>query len=304
MAMIRHQVSIRTPASSLYGALTTESGIAGWWDKPTAINSHPGVTWEFRPGPEHGVLKMRVIDDIPYRRVEWECISTHPANSPAFAWTGTHIIFEIAERNGTSTLTFRHTGWDENDEYFGFCNYNWGVALQTLKVQCEPQPENRSAGVAEGMMARDRFLYVTYIRTTAAKLWDALIKPDISRLYYFDGRFESSWKKGSLWRITTPDGRLVNSGEVLEITSPTLLALSWRNHLKPNLNAEGVSRATFDLDPHGSLIKVTLTHEIDRAESELIKDVSGGWPIILASLKTLLETGESFAETRQWPAAL
>ena len=104
--------------------------------------------------------------------------------------------------------------------------------------------------------------------------------------------------------MTTPDGRLINNGEVLEITPPTQLALSWRNHLKPNLNAEGVSRARFDLDPYGSLIRLTMTHEIDRVDSELIKDVSSGWPIILASLKTLLETGESFEETRQWPTAM
>ena len=152
--MIRHQVSIRTSASRLYGALTTENGIGGWWDKPTASNSHAGVTWEFRPGAEHGVLQMRVIDAIPDRRVEWECISAHPANSPAFAWTGTHVIFEIAERNGTCTLSFRHTGWDENDEYFGFCNYNWGVALHTLKAQCESQPQNGPSSVAQRTMGR------------------------------------------------------------------------------------------------------------------------------------------------------
>ena len=32
-----------------------------------------------------------------------------------------------------------------------------------------------------------RFLYVTYIRTTPQKLWDALIKPELTRLYWSEG---------------------------------------------------------------------------------------------------------------------
>jgi len=137
VATIRHQVSIVTPPTKLYQAITTENAIGSWWDKPVAVKSEQGLILEFRPGAGHGVLKMRVLDTIPDQRVEWECISTHAENSPASAWTGTHIIFEIAQREGGSVLNFRHTGWDESNEYFGFCNYNWGVELQKLKLYCE-----------------------------------------------------------------------------------------------------------------------------------------------------------------------
>jgi uncharacterized protein YndB with AHSA1/START domain len=153
-------------------------------------------------------------------------------------------------------------------------------------------------------MTNDRFVYVTYVRTTPERLWEALTNPDLSRRYYFDSRQESSWQNGASWRMTTPDSRLINSGEILEILPPKRLELSWRNHLKPNLHAEGVSRVAFELEPHGTAIKLTLTHEIDRANSELIKDVAGGWPMILASLKSLLETGEALAETQHWPSGL
>ena len=46
------------------------------------------------PGPEHGVVRLKVLETSPEKRVEWECISTHPKSSPASAWTGTHIVFE------------------------------------------------------------------------------------------------------------------------------------------------------------------------------------------------------------------
>jgi uncharacterized protein YndB with AHSA1/START domain len=153
-------------------------------------------------------------------------------------------------------------------------------------------------------MSNDRFVYVTYIRTTAEDLWHALTDPDTSRNYYFDSRQETSWEKGASWRILTPDGRLINSGEVLEVQPPKRLVLSWRNHLKPDLNSEGVSRATFELEPQGTAMRLILTHEIGRAHSKLIEDVAGGWPFILASLKTMLETGEPLEETRHWPRGL
>ena len=66
-----------------------------------------GSVLEFSPGAEHGVLRMKVLERVQGKRVEWECISTHPKNNPASAWTGTHIIFEITERENMAILDFR-----------------------------------------------------------------------------------------------------------------------------------------------------------------------------------------------------
>jgi hypothetical protein len=98
----------------------------------------------------HGVVKLKVIEMVQDTRVEWECISTHPKSSPASAWTGTHFSFEISERDNVAALSgfgqdrdriavldFRHSGWDENSEYFGFCNFAWGEVLHNLKRVCE-----------------------------------------------------------------------------------------------------------------------------------------------------------------------
>jgi hypothetical protein len=142
MTTLFHQVSIHAPAARLFSKITTNIG--GWWDKPNIVKTGESVTLEFHPGSEHGVLKMRVLEALADRRVEWECISTHPRSSPASAWTGTHIIFDIEERGEGSVLDFRHTGWDEASEYIGFCNYAWAMALQKLKQACE-QSELRAA---------------------------------------------------------------------------------------------------------------------------------------------------------------
>ncbi|MDZ4817411.1 MAG: SRPBCC domain-containing protein, partial [Planctomycetota bacterium] len=108
-------------------------------------------------------------------------------------------------------------------------------------------------------------------------------------------------KAGSDWRIMIPDGRIGDSGKIIEIDPPRRLVLTWQNQFVPEMQAEGHSRLTYELVPEGSSVKLTLTHEMDRPESKLIAAVSTGWPHILSSLKTLLETGESLVETRDWP---
>ena len=150
-------------------------------------------------------------------------------------------------------------------------------------------------------MADSRFVYVTYIRTTPEKLWDALIEPEFTRKYWCGCYQESSWKPGSAWKLMIPDGRVGDSGEVVEIDRPRKLVVTWRNEFQPEMREEGYSRATFLLEPVEESVKLTVTHEIDRPGSKLIEAVSKGWPSLLASLKSLLETGESLVHTRTWP---
>lgn len=150
-------------------------------------------------------------------------------------------------------------------------------------------------------MANSRFVYATYIRTTPEKLWKALIEPEFTRRYWAETWQESEWKPGSSWRIMIPDGRIGDSGEIIEIEPERKLVLSWRNEFKPELHEEGHSRLTYELEQQGESVRLVVTHEIDRPDSKLIEAVSGGWPLILASLKSLLETGESLEETRHWP---
>jgi uncharacterized protein YndB with AHSA1/START domain len=147
----------------------------------------------------------------------------------------------------------------------------------------------------------EKFVYVTYIRTTPEKLWDALTKPEFTRAYWCETWQDCDWQAGSPWRIMIPDGRVADSGEVLELDRPHRLVLSWRNEFT-DMKAEGYSRATFELEPTGNTVKLTVTHEMKQEGSKFIASVSKGWPHILSSLKSLLETGKPLEETTRWPA--
>jgi uncharacterized protein YndB with AHSA1/START domain len=153
-------------------------------------------------------------------------------------------------------------------------------------------------------MADSRFVYVTYIRTTPEQLWQALTDPELTRQFWFGCRQESEWKAGASWRLMIPDGRVGDSGEILEIDPPRRLAVSWRNEFKPELREEGYSRMTYELEKQGGSVKLTIIHEMDRTGSRFIAAISGGWPMILASLKSLIETGEPLEETRHWPKGM
>jgi len=150
-------------------------------------------------------------------------------------------------------------------------------------------------------MSGSRFVYVTYIRTTPEKLWQALIDPEFTRRYWCETWQDCEWKPGASWRLMIPDGRVGDSGEVVEIEPCRRPVLTWRNEFKPELRAEGDSRLTYELEQQGESVKLTVIHEMERPDSKLIEATSNGWPPILASLKSLLETGEPLEETRRWP---
>jgi uncharacterized protein YndB with AHSA1/START domain len=139
---------------------------------------------------------------------------------------------------------------------------------------------------------RSSFQYVTIIRTTPAKLWEALTQAEVTRKYWFGVTVESEWKKGSPWKLIGPDGRVYDKGEILEIDPQRRIVIRWTNDWHPEFKPEGPSRCTFELEPVDKSVRLTLTHEIDRPESKLIKAVSANWPLTLSNLKSLLETGE------------
>jgi uncharacterized protein YndB with AHSA1/START domain len=153
-------------------------------------------------------------------------------------------------------------------------------------------------------MAESQFVYVTYIRTTPEKLWKALTEPEFTRKFWADTVQECEWKVGAAWKIVVPDGRVADTGEVVEIDPPRKLVLTWQNHLFPEMTAEGFSRLTYELEAKGGTVKLTVTHTMDKKNSRLIEAVSTGWPHILASLKSLLETGESLEGTDRWPEGI
>jgi uncharacterized protein YndB with AHSA1/START domain len=140
-------------------------------------------------------------------------------------------------------------------------------------------------------MTNSEFMYVTYIRTTPEALWSALTNVEFMKQYWFGMHCECDWKVGSSWKLVFADGRIADAGEVVEVDPPKRLVLKWRNEWNPEMQAEGDSKCTFELEPTTGAVKLTVTHAMDRAQSKFIGAVSGGWPKILSNLKSLLETG-------------
>jgi uncharacterized protein YndB with AHSA1/START domain len=142
-------------------------------------------------------------------------------------------------------------------------------------------------------MARSTFVYVTYIRTTPEKLWSALTDTELMKQYWFGMRCESRFTAGSSWKLVSGDGQVFDSGEIVEAQPPRRLVIRWQNQRKPELTAEGPSLCTMELEQSGTAVKLSITHTIEREPSKLIEAVSGGWPKVLANLKSLLETGSA-----------
>jgi uncharacterized protein YndB with AHSA1/START domain len=141
-------------------------------------------------------------------------------------------------------------------------------------------------------MARSTYVYVAYIRTTPERLWSALTSDaQFMRQYWFGVHCESDWTAGSAWKLRAVDGQILDSGAIIEAVPPRRLVIRWRHQSKPELNAEGDSICTIELEPTGGAVKLSITHTIEREPSQFIGAVSGGWPKVISNLKSLLETG-------------
>ena len=140
-------------------------------------------------------------------------------------------------------------------------------------------------------MSKPEFVYVTYIETTAEKLWQALTDGDFTERYWFGVRLKSDWKVGSSFEMVRDDGSVSDAGKVVECDPPRRLAYTFLN-LSDKYKNEFPALATFELEPYGKLVKLTLTHQGFSDGSKFLPGVSRGWPAILSSLKSMLETGQ------------
>ena len=143
-------------------------------------------------------------------------------------------------------------------------------------------------------MSRPEFVYVTYIETTPEKLWEALTSSEFTRRYWFNTEVRSDWKVGSPIALVM-DGKTTDVGEILEADRPRRLSYTFKHVLDEELKKEPASKVVFTLEPHGKVVKLTLTHEGFIEGGKMLDGISKGWPAILASLKSLLESGTALA---------
>jgi uncharacterized protein YndB with AHSA1/START domain len=146
------------------------------------------------------------------------------------------------------------------------------------------------------------FVYVTYIRSTPEKVFEAITKPEIARRYWGHENV-SEWTPGSPWQHVRADAQRTVQlvGEVVEVTPPSRLVITWANASQAG-DPDATSRVRFDIVPYDGMVRLTVTHDELQAGSGMDKGIRQGWPIVLASLKSLLETGEGidvFAKPKQ-----
>ena len=150
----------------------------------------------------------------------------------------------------------------------------------------------------------ETFVYSTYIRTTPEKLWEALTNGDFSEKYWMGFRVEVEQKVGGRIRILPPKGSVGRSdhgGDVLACEKYKKLTYTWMKEKQENdAKRDGLSRVTYELSPAGDHVKLVLIHENlisddVSADPGTFKGVNNGWPAVLSSLKSLLETGEAIS---------
>ncbi|WP_107097595.1 metalloregulator ArsR/SmtB family transcription factor [Streptomyces sp. WMMB 322] len=139
------------------------------------------------------------------------------------------------------------------------------------------------------MTDKPRFVYVVYIESTPEKVWNALTDADVSGAYW-GHRNVSDWQEGSSWEHRRTDGSGVADvvGTVVVSEPPTRLVTTWSDPAAQP--ADEPSRVTFDIEPHGEIVRLTVTHEDLKDDNER-EEAASGWAAVLSNLKSLLETG-------------
>ncbi len=140
-------------------------------------------------------------------------------------------------------------------------------------------------------MSKTEFVYVTYIAAEPAKVWKALIEEEATKAYW-NHINRSDWKAGSSWAHERIDGTVDLVGKVIESSPPSRLVISWA--FPGTLEkTDAVSRVTFEVTPYnGGNTRLTVSHEDLETGSDMERGVRQGWPLVLANLKSYLETGK------------
>jgi uncharacterized protein YndB with AHSA1/START domain/DNA-binding transcriptional ArsR family regulator len=157
-------------------------------------------------------------------------------------------------------------------------------ALSAIKQRAEVDSAEE-----DSMADRPSYVYVTYIESTAERVWAALTDPGLTAQYWGHSNV-SDWQPGSRWEHRRTDGSGIADvvGTVLAATPPERLVMTF--DAPGEGPPAGPSTVTFDIEPYHEIVRLTVTHQ-NLADEAALRAISAGWPAVLANLKSLLETG-------------
>ena len=133
-------------------------------------------------------------------------------------------------------------------------------------------------------------VFEIYIKTTPERLWEAITSEQMRKRYSFGVGTVSDWTEGSEYSSSVPGVVDIASGRNLEVDPPRRLVQSFTALWSEDVQREGESRVTWEIEPVGNSCCLRVTH--DQLNENANNELFGGWPMILSGLKTLLETGE------------
>jgi uncharacterized protein YndB with AHSA1/START domain len=139
---------------------------------------------------------------------------------------------------------------------------------------------------------RPDIVYTIYIASTPERVWEALTSAEFSRKYFFGFAVEAELKTGGAFIVRAPDSSLHISGEVIECEPPRKLTITWNVNWPALVEKLGQTLVTYEIELSGEAVRLTLTEAHDRPmDDDILSGGRQGWPAILSSLKSLLETG-------------
>jgi len=143
---------------------------------------------------------------------------------------------------------------------------------------------------------KPKTVYVTYIAATPEKVWQALIDPAFTRQYFFGFAVDIEPRTGGAFRLLAGDGSTHVGGEVVEWTPPRRLVVTWRVAGMREFGELPECLVSYDIVQTGGSVQLTMmeSHFWDVPEG-VLKGGQSGWPKILSSLKSLLETGKALS---------
>ena len=148
-------------------------------------------------------------------------------------------------------------------------------------------------------------VYTTYIAAPPDKVWQALTSSDFTRKYFWDRAIEIEPKRGGTFVLRLPDGRINVQGKVVDWDPPRKLSVTWQLAWPEDFRKLPECLVSYEIDQAGGAVRLTMTesHSWDVPDA-ILSGGRTGWPAILSSLKSLLETGEPLAIAMTPPTAM